>query len=129
MAVFKTAKFIGQQVVPIDRRLWKVIKVHQHAFDRPDYLFGGSAPMTTTKYTDVVRAVMKRHTGKRLGSRMLRKMYLTHTHGHIMEALQKSIQERAKAMGHSVASSYGYIRPKASPSQQGESTGKTEAPV
>jgi len=125
--VYKTSKAYGRQTVNVAKPLWKIIKVHQDTFRHPnDYLFGKA--LTTSQYTDMLRQTTQRHTGKRIGSRMLRKMFLTDVHGEEMQRLQSLMEKRANDMGHSVNSSIGYIRPTAASSTSSEGMGKTAAP-
>lgn len=105
--VYKTSGKYGVQIVDIPPRLWKIIKYHHHHYHKHHqfarsscFLFGKE--MTSVQFSDMVQATTLRRLKKEIGSRMLRKIYLTHLH--------QATTERARQMGHSVRQSYAYVR-------------------
>lgn len=101
---YKTAKFYKTQEIPISDRLVKIIRWHQKRF-KYEYLMAPTA-LTTSQFTDRMKATTKRRLGKEIGSRMLRKIFLTFK----LEDPIKKMMVRARKMGHNFSESLQYIR-------------------
>mgnify|MGYP002878063133 CR=1 FL=1 len=101
---YKTAKFYNTQEIPISDRLVKIIRWHQKRF-KYEYLVAPTA-LTTSQFTDRMKATTKRRLGKEIGSRMLRKIFLTFK----LEDPIKKMMVRARKMGHNFSESLQYIR-------------------
>ena len=101
---YKTAKWYKTQEIPISKRLQKIIHLHQKRFNY-DFLVA-PVELSTSQFTDLMKVTTKRMLGKPLGSRMLRKIYITFTTKKPLEEMMK----RAKEMGHNWKQSLRYIR-------------------
>ena len=101
---YKTAKFYKTQRIPISDRLVKIIRWYHDRFGY-DYLVAPT-PLTTSQFTDRMKATTKRRLGKELGSRMLRKIFITFKSRDQV----KEMMDRAKKMGHNFHQSLSYIR-------------------
>jgi len=104
--VFKTKKDKGQQVIPIEPALLKIIKKWiSYLPDDIDYLFfdakkKGLAPSQITHRLNGV-------FGKNVSTSMLRHIYLTHKFGNVNLA---DLTETAQAMGNSPLMALGYVK-------------------
>ncbi len=101
---YKTSKFYKQQNIAIQPRLVKIIRWYHDRYGHA-YLVAPTS-LSTSQFTDRMKATTRRRFGKPLSSRILRKIYITFKN---LVPLREMLQ-RAKNMGHNFRQSLDYIR-------------------
>lgn len=106
---YKTSKKYGQQVIEIPDELKKVLKLWYKFRGspelRPSNLLVDFEGKPLDKVNSITR-ILNKIFNKRVGSSMLRHIFLTHKYGDKL----KDQKETAKKMGHSVDMSNDYIK-------------------
>lgn len=110
---YKTASTFGQQILPVERHLVKVLKRYLERYEIPDNtpLFphrrGGSHP----NFSRVVSDVFRRHTGRSISVDLLRHAYITMYLDNRPTLNERS--ELARQMAHSLRqqAEYEVIQP------------------
>ena len=109
---FKTAKSEGSQIIKIPDDLMKVITIYlkfhpNYSKDKnlniPFLVYFNGKPLDKV---NSITLILNKIFGKKIGSSMLRHIYLTSKYGDI----QKEMQEDAKIMSHSVGQQAEYIK-------------------
>lgn len=111
---YKTAKKWGSQTQEIPANLWEVIstyikyqplyKANKKSAEPVKFLVAHQGePLTAL---NSITRVLNKIFGKRVGSSMLRHIYLSNRYGNVIE----DQEEDARAMGHSVAQQREYVK-------------------
>ena len=104
---YKTAKTYGKNEVPIDYKLYSIVK-KWIALNPSDYLITGNnnnmKPITAPQLTNMLNNFFD----KKISVNMLRHSFLTHLYKDIPNL--KGMKETADAMGHSVGQALEYVK-------------------
>lgn len=106
---YKTAKTYGTERVKYPAEFSTILKKYLKKVDGQKYLIeygrnGVPRPLTAPAYTLLLNEVY----GKKIGSSMLRHIYLSKLYGHIPQ-LEK-MKETAEAMGHDLVTALEYVK-------------------
>lgn len=103
---FKTASTYSDLKIEIKPELNKYIRKYLRIFPTNKYLFEkDDKPYSTQDFTKFVESIFN-HTGKNIGSTMLRHILITHKHG----ADIKDQKESARVSGHSTNTQAKYVK-------------------
>ena len=103
---FKTSSVYSDLKIEIKPELNKYIRKYLRIFPTNNYLFEKNGkPYSTQDFTKFVESIFS-HTGKNIGSTMLRHILITHKHG----ADIKDQKESARVSGHSTNTQAKYVK-------------------
>jgi hypothetical protein len=112
---YKTATTYGEKSISLNGPLTSLLRDYLVARGHPTWLFAhddGNQPATSQMITRRLQRITQDRMGRKLGSNMLRHMYLSDRYGNSETIkLLEQMQTDADVMGHSVATQQGiYVK-------------------
>jgi len=99
----KSKKSIGQQIIPIDEKLMKIIDFYNKRTNKKNKYILGDTAIKAPNLTRLLKRVSKQYFNKELSSSMFRKIYTTHKHKDTFKNI-----EDINRLGHSISTSSKY---------------------